>query len=391
MPHAETKDGVSIAYTDAGSSDTACLCMPGWCIERTIFDPLIARAGKGRRVIALDWRGHGESGPSEGDFGASELLEDALAVVAASGVKRVIPVAQAHAGWIAIDLARRLGDRVPGLVLTSWMLFAPPPPFADMLAALQEETRFAEAREKLVGMWLAGGPPHVVDAIRSMTARYGPAMWARAACAIAAAFAREGTAAEALSRLVPLRPTLHLYAQPRAPEYLAAHEAFARDHSFFHFQRVEGATHFPTLEAPDAWCSLPSTRSVAEGAAMPVGASYKQHPPHGEHDAIVIGSGMGGLASAAALARYGKRRVLVLERHYRAAATRTRSRGPATSGTSACTTSVRSASAAPAPDVRLPHRRQARWAPLPDVYDRDLPRRSLVRLSSPARVASSRR
>ncbi len=50
---------------------------------------------------------------------------------------------------------------------------------------------------------------------------------------------------------------------------------------------------------------------------MQVGHSFKQRPPRGAFDAIVIGSGLGGLVAAAALARYGQQRVLVLERHYR--------------------------------------------------------------------------
>jgi all-trans-retinol 13,14-reductase len=45
--------------------------------------------------------------------------------------------------------------------------------------------------------------------------------------------------------------------------------------------------------------------------------SYKQHPPEGGYDAIVVGSGMGGMTCAALMAREG-RRALVLERHYTA-------------------------------------------------------------------------
>lgn len=43
--------------------------------------------------------------------------------------------------------------------------------------------------------------------------------------------------------------------------------------------------------------------------------SYKQQKPTGSYDVIVIGSGMGGISTAAFLAKEGKR-VLVLERHY---------------------------------------------------------------------------
>lgn len=49
-----------------------------------------------------------------------------------------------------------------------------------------------------------------------------------------------------------------------------------------------------------------------------VGRSYKQHRPDGEWDAIVVGSGIGGLTVASLLSRYAGKRVLVLERHYTA-------------------------------------------------------------------------
>ena len=52
---------------------------------------------------------------------------------------------------------------------------------------------------------------------------------------------------------------------------------------------------------------------------MRIGTSYKQHPGLAESwDAIVIGSGIGGLSVAATLSKLAGQRVLVLERHYTA-------------------------------------------------------------------------
>ncbi len=43
---------------------------------------------------------------------------------------------------------------------------------------------------------------------------------------------------------------------------------------------------------------------------------YKRHPVTEDYDAVVIGSGIGGLTCAALLAKHGGKKVLVLERHY---------------------------------------------------------------------------
>lgn len=51
---------------------------------------------------------------------------------------------------------------------------------------------------------------------------------------------------------------------------------------------------------------------------MSVGRSYKQHKLDDNWDAIVIGSGVGGLTTASLLSRMANKRVLVLEKHYTA-------------------------------------------------------------------------
>jgi hypothetical protein len=76
-------------------------------------------------------------------------------------------------------------------------------------------------------------------------------MWSRAGREILAKYAREGEPLQVLSRLSPPVSVLHVFAQPRAPEYLAAQESFAREHSWYSVHRLEGVSQFPTLEVPE--------------------------------------------------------------------------------------------------------------------------------------------
>ena len=71
--------------------EPALLMMPGWCANRPMFKHLAPGARTSRRTLALDWRGHGESGTTPTDFGERDLVNDALAVIESSGAGSIIP------------------------------------------------------------------------------------------------------------------------------------------------------------------------------------------------------------------------------------------------------------------------------------------------------------
>lgn len=162
-----TSNGLRIRYDDRGEGAPALLCMPGWCSNRAAFSSLLARCSKHRRALALDWRGHGHSEKPPGDYTAQDLLQDALAVIEASGSREIVPVSLSHAGWIAIELRRRLGPRIPKLVLIDWITMPAPPVFVEALKGLQSPESWVEIRNQLLSMWLdKADDPDVIRYVR---------------------------------------------------------------------------------------------------------------------------------------------------------------------------------------------------------------------------------
>jgi pimeloyl-ACP methyl ester carboxylesterase len=249
-------EGTRIYYDDRGKGEPVLLCLTGWCVHHTIFLPLAERLSAQHRVLAMDWRGHGKSQASNQNFGYAEMLADALSVLQASGAQSVIPIAQAHGGWVAIALRRRLGQRVPKMVSISWNPFFTSGnplalPFLRARQALQDHARWRETLEQMLTGWLSGAPASVNAHIRKEMESHGFEDWARAGREISAMYVREGDPLQALSQLSPPLPVLHVYVEPRTPDYLFGQESFAREHSWFAVRRLEAVSHFPTLEIPD--------------------------------------------------------------------------------------------------------------------------------------------
>ena len=240
------------AYAETGTGEPALLLLPGWCGDRTVFDGLLTRLGTARRTVAMDLREHGESPRTGEDFTAADVVDDAVALVDSLGIDRVVPVALAHAGWVAVELRRSLGaERVPGIVLVDWMVLGTPPGFDGALAGLQDDAAWAGVRAALFGMWTHGvDEPAVHEYVASM-GEYGASYWQRAGREIAAGFATHGSPLAALDTLAEPCPTLHLYAQPADDEVLTAQQAFAGTHPWFEVHRLDARSHFPTIEVPD--------------------------------------------------------------------------------------------------------------------------------------------
>ncbi|HET7831544.1 MAG TPA: alpha/beta hydrolase [Gallionella sp.] len=249
---ATTDSAIRIAYDDQGRGEPALLCLAGWCADRSAFADLVSACSPGRCVLSLDWRGHGQSASALGDFGEAGLIEDAMTVIRESGAHRFIPVALAHASWIAIELRRQLGARIPAIVFVDSLVLDPPPPFLGALADLQDSGKWESTRDQLFAMWLHDVEnPKVTRLVQEGMGSHGFEMWARAGREIETAYRRYGSPLKALAEFHPPVPVLHLYAQPVDLEFLRAQETFSEANPWFSVMKLNAKSHFPMLELPE--------------------------------------------------------------------------------------------------------------------------------------------
>lgn len=241
--------GLRIDYDDLGRGEPALLMLTGWCSSRERWADVAGLAARRRRVLSLDWRGHGSSDPAPGDFGVAELVDDALAVVQASGVGSFVPCAASHSGWVALELHRRLGERAPKLVHADWMITVPSTRYMDVIGRLDSDD-WADARDTLFAIWAAGVDTPEIRSVLGVMAEHGESMWRRSGREIARSYARHRSPLRAYESLDSAPPVLHLYGQPTDPEYLALQQRFADEHEWFSVVKLDGTTHFAMIERP---------------------------------------------------------------------------------------------------------------------------------------------
>jgi pimeloyl-ACP methyl ester carboxylesterase len=112
-------DGVELAWSHQSGSGPVVVFLPGFASDMSGAKALAVRdfcAARGQACLRFDYSGHGASG---GDFSCGTIgqwHDDAARVIAQRTEGPLILVGSSMGGWIALLLARALGDRVAGLI-----------------------------------------------------------------------------------------------------------------------------------------------------------------------------------------------------------------------------------------------------------------------------------
>lgn len=149
MPSFTAGDGVSIAYDDTGPSTAAPLLLihgfssnrqEAW--KRTGWYAAIAQ--RGQRLVALDLRGHGESGKPHDPaaYGRDILRADIIGLLDHLGVEWANVFGYSMGARLALSLAIHERERVGYLILggVGGRLFDPPPPGDPMALAMETDS-----------------------------------------------------------------------------------------------------------------------------------------------------------------------------------------------------------------------------------------------------------
>lgn len=93
----------------------------------------------------------------------------------------VVPVALAHAGWVALQLRQTLGNRIPKLVFLEWIILDAPPPFLLALKETHSPGQWKQTIDPMFSRWLHGvDNPKLIRFVRDEMGSYGFEMWSRA-------------------------------------------------------------------------------------------------------------------------------------------------------------------------------------------------------------------
>jgi pimeloyl-ACP methyl ester carboxylesterase len=111
------RDGVTLAYTEAGSGEPPILLVHGWTCNHSYFQPQFEHFARSHRTVAVDLRGHGASDKPEQEYTADGFADDLAWLAGELGLHKPIVIGHSMGGAIVLALAQRHPDLPRAIVM----------------------------------------------------------------------------------------------------------------------------------------------------------------------------------------------------------------------------------------------------------------------------------
>jgi pimeloyl-ACP methyl ester carboxylesterase len=116
LEKAVSEDGVEIHYQMKGVGNYTLIFVHGWCNDMTYWKNQIPAFSSGYKVVTLDLAGHGHSGTNRALWTMEAYGQDVVSVIKTEGLSNVILIGHGMGGAVILEAARRVPQRVIGLV-----------------------------------------------------------------------------------------------------------------------------------------------------------------------------------------------------------------------------------------------------------------------------------
>lgn len=236
-------DGVPIHYSVQGTGDPALVFVHCWSCDRNLWENQVAEFSKKHRVVTIDLAGHGKSGQGRKSWSIESYGEDVKTVVTKLDLKRVVLVGSSMGGPITLEAARRMPDRVVGIVPVDTLhnVEARVPP--EQLAAVLKELQ-ADYKNAIVGFlnqFFFGPktPPAVKTRVTADITSRPPEL--------AIAVFKDIFAYDAAPALREVKVPIRAINATLTPTNLEVNRKYAPQ---FNVVLMEGFGHYPMLEDP---------------------------------------------------------------------------------------------------------------------------------------------
>ncbi len=247
-------DGVVIHYHVEGSGLPAVVFIHGWACDGSIWAGQVKEFSPRHTVVTIDLAGHGRSGRDRAAWSVPSFAEDVRAVIEKLGLTRVVLVGHSMSGYVILEAARLVPDRVAALVPVDTLQdveWNPGKGLDDWIESFHRDF-VSSTRQFVKEMFPEDADPALVEKMAAQMSAMPPEI---GVAVLRAVFAYDKAAA-----LARVKQPIRAINSDKYPTRLDVNRRYAPQ---FEAVFIPGTGHFPMLEKPTEFDRL-LARAIAD-------------------------------------------------------------------------------------------------------------------------------